>query len=141
MEEEYDYLTIKAEIPALQDSVKAFMADQDVKNVFRDTYKLTLVRGSSGRWVPDKLKALVPKNVWLKITKLTVDPEKIDDLVRKGDLDRKQIESAYVTTANKPHVRTYEYPKGQDKDAAIAEEMALRQAMGGNDKPKKRGKK
>lgn len=129
MEEEFDYSTMKAEIESLRDAVTTFMSANKVAHVFRDNYKITLVRRTSGRWNPDKLRGLVPKGMWLKITTQTVNGDKIDDLVREGKLDRKVIGKAFEITAQKPHIRVFPYKEGQDADAAAKEEEALRASM------------
>lgn len=129
MEKEYDYLTIKGEISGLNEAVRLFMIENDVKHVFRDTYKITAIRRWNTSWNPDKLRALLPKAMWLKVTKMVVDPNKIDDLVRQGKIDSKQIEKALEQSPVKPHIQRYPYKEGQDADAARAEEATLREQL------------
>jgi hypothetical protein len=141
MEEEFEYLTIQQELGELNETIRVFMVENHQKEIFRDNYKLTLVRRTKGTWNADKLKSLVPKNVWLKITRQTIDPEKIDDLVRQGVLEQKVIGKAFEVRPEKPHVRKYEYKEGESKEDAMAEEAALMAAMSGDKTPKKRGRK
>lgn len=143
MEEEYDYLTMQDEVAGLNEAVRLFMVTNDQKFIFRDTYKLTLVKRSSTKWNEKKLRSLIPKNLWLKVTKQVIDPGKIDDLVRAGKLDDKLIAKALVSTPNAPYVQRYAYKEGQSIDDARAEEEALRQQLAQADtaagaKPKKR---
>lgn len=129
MEEEFDYLTMKDEANQLNEAVRLFMVENDVKHIFRDNYKVTLIRRVTSKWNPDKLRQLVGKATWLKITDQVVSPGKIDDLVRDGKLDERAIAPALESKPTKPFIQRFPYKEGQDKDAAIAEEMALREAM------------
>lgn len=129
MEEEFDYLTMKDEVSQLNEAVRLFMVENDVKHVFRDNYKVTLIRRVTSKWNPDKLKKLVGKSTWLKITDHVVSPAKIDDLVREGKLDERAIAPALESTPTKPFIQRFPYKEGQDRDAAMAEESALRAAM------------
>lgn len=146
MEEQYDYLTMKDEVVGLDEAIRVWMAENDQKHVFRDTYKITLIKRWKTEWNPDKLRAALPKALWLKVTKLVVDPNKIDDLVKQGKIKSKDIEKALEQTPVKPHIQRYPYKEGQDADAARAEEQALREQLSDETvaaapKPKKRGKK
>lgn len=141
MEEEYGYSETKAEVKELTEAIRIFMSSKDVKNVFRDKYKLTLVKRARTSWDGDKLKSLLPKNMFIKVSRLVVDPEKIDDLVRRGEIDSKKIESALVSIPEKPHVRSYPYKEGQDKDDAMDEERRLMDAMQGEAKKKSGSKR
>lgn len=129
MQEEFGYQDTLDEIDALNNEVKRFMSANDVKHVFRDGYKLTLVRRGSSAWDQVKLKNLLPKSVWLKVTRQVLDPEKLDDLVRTGGVKMKEIKSAYITVPQAPHVRRYDYTEGQTKEDVIAEEAKLREAL------------
>lgn len=141
MEEQYDYLTMKTEIVSLNEAVKSFMIMAKQKHIFRDGYKLTLVQRASTKWNPERLKKLVPKPMWLKITDQVVSPKKIDDLVKQGKLDDKLIAPALQSTPQAPFVQRYPYKEGQSIEDAQAEEMALRQAMTGEAKEKSGSKR
>lgn len=131
MEEEYDYMTMAEEIAALNEAMREFMADQDVAHVFRDNYQVTLVKRSKVIWDVEKLKSLLPKGMFLKVSRLVIDGDKIDDLVRGGQLDRDKISPALTVKAEKPHIRRYPYKDGTDKEKAMQEETQLRQQMMG----------
>lgn len=126
MEEEFDYITMGEEIEALRQSMTTFMSANDVARVYRDNYAITLIRRSSFVWDAEKLKKILSKGMMLKISSLVVNPDKIDDLVREGKIDRKQIERALTEKKQKPHVRVFPYKDGQSADDARAEEAALR---------------
>jgi hypothetical protein len=143
MEEQYDYMTMKEEVGGLNAAITKFMSANDVKHVFRDTYKITVIRGHTTTWNPDRLKKLLPKSLWLKVTKQVVDPNKIDDLVKKGVIKDKLIEDALESKPKAAYIQRYPYKEGQDADAARAEEQALRQQLSRETvaeapKPKKR---
>ena len=53
------------------------------------------------------LRSLVPKEVWLKITKRVPDPALIDEAVAEGLITAKQIEPAYVETFKAPYLNLY----------------------------------
>lgn len=129
MEEEYGYETTQTEIAGLNAAVTAYMATNDQAHVFREGYKLTLIRRSGLKWNEATLKTILGKAKWLKVTKTTLDTEKLDDLVRKGEVNRKEIERALTVTPQAPFVRRYDYKEGQSKDDAIQEEAAARAAM------------
>jgi molybdopterin converting factor small subunit len=141
MEEEYDYLTTKEEIAALNVELTRFMNANHVKHVFRDNYKVTLVKRVKTSWDAEKLKAKLPKPIWLKVTKQVLDTEKLDDLVKGGVIKRSEIKDAFVQTDEKPHVRRYPFSEGQTKEDAMKEEQALRQAMRGSQPQKTKGRK
>lgn len=146
MEEEYDYLTMKEEVSELNEAVRVFMIENDIKHVFRDTYKITAIRRWNTSWNLTKLRAVLPKGMLLKVTKMVVDPGKIDDLVRAGKIKPDQIEKALEQTPVKPHIQRYPYKEGQTAEQAQAEEAALREQLSKTNadaapKPKKRGKK
>lgn len=143
MEEQYDYLTMKGEVVSLNEAIRVFMVENDQAHIFRDTYKLTLVRRATTKWDESKLRKLLPKHLWLKVTKQVVDRDKIDDLVREGKVDEKAIAPALVSTPVKPYVQRYPYKEGQTADDAHAEEAALREKLSKEtaakaEKPKKR---
>lgn len=145
MEEQFDYLTMKEEITELENALKGAMTRFDQKHIFRDNYKITLIRGHSTTWNPDKLRKLLPKNLWLKVTKQVIDPGKIDDLVRAGTIKEKAVAPALEQKPKAPYIQRYEYKEGEDKDAAMEEEKAARAALSASDaekgKPAKRGRK
>jgi hypothetical protein len=53
------------------------------------------------------LKSLVPKEVWMKITKRVPDPEKIDEAVSEGLISHDQIEAAYFEKMKAPYIRVF----------------------------------
>jgi hypothetical protein len=130
MEEKYEYLTFKEEHKALLDAVRDFMDRMDIASIPRPDrgYKLTLRKDWTSRWNPERLKNLVPKSVWLRITTQVVDPDKIDDLVRKGELDRQTIAPAFEQTKKKPYIRRYGL---KDEEAAEREEESFEAALNG----------
>ena len=146
MEEEFQYLTMKRDVVALDEAIVSYMAKNDIAHVFRDDHKVTLVRRSKISWDVAKLKAKLPKNLWLKVTTQTLDREKLDDLIKQKVIDIKLVRPALTETPEKPHIRRYPFKEGQSKEDAMAEEQELRRAMGSDDKeeepkPKRKGRK
>jgi hypothetical protein len=107
MEEEYDYLSLQEEVAGLKETLRSFMDKNDHAAVVRPTYQISLVRRSRTSWNETKLKALVPKPIWMKITKLVVDRDKIDDLAREGVIDMDKIAPALESKPEKPYLRWY----------------------------------
>jgi hypothetical protein len=54
MEKEYGYLTTRQEIETIREAVRVFMTENHLSHVFRDSYKLTLVRRGNGKWNESK---------------------------------------------------------------------------------------
>jgi hypothetical protein len=125
MEEEYDYLSMKEEIAGLKETLRSFMDKNDHAQIVRPDYQITLVRRSRTNWNETKLKALVPKGVWMKITKLVVDRDKIDDLAREGVIDLDKIAPALESKAEKPYLRWYHKNGSAGEDEAAALKKAL----------------
>jgi hypothetical protein len=125
MEEEHGYMTIKDNIGTLKTAMLEYMVDQDIAQAPADGGRFSLVRRTRTRWNPDKLKKILSKSQIIKVSRFDIDPEKLDDLVRQGKLDRKKIAPALEQTPEKPHIRWYD---SSDEDAA-SEEAALKEAM------------
>lgn len=125
MEKEYDYLTTKKEIEELKSALQRFMVQYDQAQIIRPDYKIVVIRRWRRTWNVDKLKAAVGKGMFLKMTKMTVDSDKIDDLVREGKLDEKTIEGAFESKPEKPYLRWYY----GSEDAGETEANALAEAM------------
>lgn len=53
------------------------------------------------------LKSLVPKEIWMKLTRRVPDPEKIQDAVAEGLVTLKQIEPCYVEKYRAPYIRVF----------------------------------
>lgn len=126
LEEEYDYLTLGAEVDSLKTSIRDFMIDQDVAQAKGDGGHWSLIRRTKTKWNPAKLKKILSKGQMIKVSTFTVDPDKLDDMVRKGKIDKKKIAPALEQTPEKPHIRWFD---SSDEDAS-AEESALKAAMG-----------
>jgi hypothetical protein len=127
MEEEYDYQTMKEELTNLKECLRSFMEKNDHAQLTREGYRIVLVKRSRNSWNESKLKNLLPKGVWLKVTRLVVDRDKIDDLVREGTIDMDKIAPALESKADKPHLRWYFESEGDGE----AEAKSLAEAMNG----------
>ena len=53
------------------------------------------------------LKALVSKEVWMKITRRVPDPEKIDEAVSEGLVTHDEIAPAYFEKMRSPYIRVF----------------------------------
>lgn len=108
MEEEYGYSTARTEAVCLKQSLDMYMDDKNVKKLEMGDYRYTLIRGERKSWNADKLRAIVGKAMFLKISNVTPDPQKIDDMVRQGKLDDKVIGKALDFTPIKAHTKRFE---------------------------------
>lgn len=126
MEEKHDLQTLRRESVDMKKAVDDFMAKKDVEEIDMGSYKVKLIRRVRRSWNGEKLRGLVDKATWLRITTQTPDPEKIDEMVREKKLDRKVIADAYEEIAEKPHTRRY-YASEKSEDE---EESRLKEAMG-----------
>jgi hypothetical protein len=80
-----------------------------------------LIEGSEGQWIGTKaempddapdgvrpLKSIVGKDMWKRITRRMIDPDKIMEAVSKGELDEDEISAAYYEKPRAPYVRLYD---------------------------------
>lgn len=127
MEEEYDFQSMRKEAIELHRALTVFMDDKSVDKLDLGTYRYQIIRGVTRKWNVDKLKAAVGKGKLLRVCKLVVDPDKIDDMVRQGKLDLKEIEGALEEEPKAPYIKRYENKEATGKKEADA----LKEAMGG----------
>lgn len=80
-----------------------------------------LIAGSDGYWIGTKadmpsdapsglvpLKSLVSKEMWRRITRRVVDPEKIQAAINGGELREDEISDAYYEKPRAAYVRLYD---------------------------------
>lgn len=121
MDKKYGYSDLQEESLALNKAVIEFMDKDKVEDVDMGTYRAHLQRSYTRGWNGDKLRALVPKGVWLKITKQTPDPEAIEEAVKRGLLMRKQIQSAYEEKPKAPFLRRFQGKTDDNEEERVAE--------------------
>lgn len=113
-------LDLQNELAALKAAVDAFVLDHEAYE--DDTYKLTRVQGHRRTWNADKLEAILPRGLFKRVIKITVDPAKLDQLVRAKKIDGKKIDPAFEETPNAPYVKYT--VKSEDSGASEAEGLA-----------------
>jgi hypothetical protein len=91
-----------------------------------DSYKHTKVVSHTRKWDAEKLEKLVPRGIFKNLVTITVVPSKIDEYVRKGKLDRKKIERAFIETPNEPYVKTTKKTtsNGEEEAESLAAKLA-----------------
>lgn len=106
MEEEYELSTLRKESMAAYEAVRAFVLKRG-KNLVMEDRQFTIVKPAKRAWNPDKLQALLPKSVFVKVATMTykIDAEKLDSEIRAGKIDRKKIEKAYEEMPSTPYVK------------------------------------
>jgi hypothetical protein len=110
---------------ALKSAIDAYVLDHDEFET--DTLKITRVQAHRRTWNIDTLAKIVPRGIFKNIVKMTVDPAKIDALVKEGRLDSKKIAPAYVETPNAAYVKWTEKSdttSGADEADALADALA-----------------
>jgi hypothetical protein len=126
MEEEYDYKAMRNESTALKFAIEEFMAKSDRPKLEMSGYRWQLIKSANRVWNPDKLRAALGKAKFLKVCSVTPDPDKIDDLVRKGTINLEDIEDALEEFPKKSYIKRFE-----DSDKKADEEAErVRAAMG-----------
>lgn len=93
-----------------------------------DNYKLTRVQGFRRTWNVSKLEAILPRGIFKNVIKMEADPQKIDQYVRDGKIDRKKIEPAFEESPNRAYVKMTK--KSHHEERGEAEADALAEAMG-----------
>jgi len=87
-----------------------------------------VIRVFDGQWIETKedlrrisapsgarsLRSIVGKDLWKKITKRTLDPEKLMEAVATGRINEDEIAVAYHQEPRKPYVRLYEDSDDED---------------------------
>lgn len=121
MDKKFGYSDLQTESLALNRAVIEYMDKKKVDDVDMGTYRAHLQRGFNRGWNADRLRELVPKSVWLKITKQTPDPDKIEEAVKKGLITRKQIQSAFEEKPKAPFLRRFQGTTDSDEDERVAE--------------------
>jgi hypothetical protein len=129
MNEKYDYGDMLREATNLQRAVDAFLISKKISELEHANVKLTVVRPHSRYWDGERLKNLVPKRVWLEITKQTPDPDMIEDAIRRGLIKREEIEAAYVEEPKAAYVKK-NYGKKDGEEKANEEAERVKEAMG-----------
>jgi predicted lipid-binding transport protein (Tim44 family) len=92
-----------------------------------DRIRLTKVQGHTRRWDVEKLKTLVTPGMFKNLVKVTADPDKINEMIRKGKLKLETVAAAYTERPNKPYVRPTIKKDGLDVEAQadqLAEKLA-----------------
>ena len=125
MEEEYELSTLRKESMALYEAVRAFVLKRN-KDLIMDDRTWKIVKPASRSWNPDKLMKLLPKSLFMKVATMsyTIDPERLDSLIREGSIDRKKIATAFEETPKTPYVKhtvlKEEDTTGEDEADAVA---------------------
>jgi hypothetical protein len=97
---------LQEERGALKEAVDEYVMEKVKDGQYEDdTYKLTRTQGHTRTWNVDKLEAILPRALFKRVIKITVDGQKVDELVRAKKIDRKKIRAAFEERPNKPYVK------------------------------------
>lgn len=128
IEDEIEEIMADSAIPGLQEdaaklreALDKFLISKEV-SIEDDRYKATPVQAVTRTWSVDKLRKLVTPRIFKSIVKYSIDSAAIDELVRAGKLDRKQIASAYEEKPKAPYVKLT--AKKEDDSAQAQDEAA-----------------
>ena len=129
MEEQYDYLTIKAEADNLKKALASWMVKNDMARADRETFSITVVRPTSLSWSVRKLTKLLPKKVLQQVTMRVVDRDALDAAVKAGDINLDKIKGALIEERKSPYIKiTPKTDKGEEREEEVS---AVRAAMNG----------
>lgn len=107
MEEEHDLQTMRREAIDLHKSLTQFMDDKSVDTLDMGEFRYQTIRPTSKKWNIDKLKAVLGKGKLLKVCKLVVDPDKLDDMVRSGKIDLDDIDAALEIEPKSAYIKRF----------------------------------
>jgi hypothetical protein len=125
MEEEFGFQTVRAEAIALQQSIKEYMVSSGTDKLDMKKFRWQVVRGSRKSWNSDKLRTILGKARYLKVCDVTPSPEKIDNLVREGKIDIRDIDPALDIEPNAPYIKRYENSDAKGKEEADRVKAAM----------------
>lgn len=107
----------------LKKAATAYLAEKNIKalEIPKASKVAKLIEGSEGQWIGTKadmptdapagvspLKALVPKEMWRRITRRVVDPQKVQAAINAGDLIEDEISDAFYEKPRAAYVRLYD---------------------------------
>lgn len=125
MEEEYELSTLRKESMALYEAVRQFVLKRGKDLEMPDrTWKI--VKQKIRTWNAETLQQLLPKPLFLKVAQMEyrVDAEKLDSLIRAGEIDRDKIKSAFEEKAKQAYVKhtvlKQDDNAGEDEASAVA---------------------
>lgn len=121
----------RSQVKRIREAVDRFVIAKNIKELQANGYRLKVIRASRSSWSAERLKELVPKGLWLQITKQTPDPGLIDAAVKAGKLDGDVIKAAFVSTPNAPYVRRFEDKVDDAEDEAERVRAAMTDAYMG----------
>jgi hypothetical protein len=124
LEKEHGITDMRQDAVNLKYSADAFLvkSGKDHLEIPKISKRATVVRGHDGHWIETKedlrkfsvpkdartLRSIVGKDLWKKITKRRLDPDKLAEAVATGEIDEDEIKAAYHEEPRKPYVRIYE---------------------------------
>jgi hypothetical protein len=123
VEAEYGLSEMRNESLALHKAVCNYLMEKD-ENYEDDISLFTIVKPKRWRWNADKLRTILPKNIFISICRYEPDETKIDEAVKAGKLKAETIESAYEATPSKPYVKHSIKSNGREKGREEAERVA-----------------
>lgn len=89
-----------------------------------DDWLATKVVSHTRTWNVDALMKLVPRAILKPALKVSIDTAKLDDLVKRGKIERKTIASAFTESPNKPYAKITRKSKTKERGASEAEGLA-----------------
>jgi hypothetical protein len=102
-----EYLDMKQEVDTLKIAVQEYLVETGTKEIEHDGVRAVIIKGQIGTWSKEKLRKILTKSEWLKVTTYEIDKDKLDEAVKAGTIDEKKIQGAYVTVEKKPYIRFF----------------------------------
>lgn len=109
---------MEAERAGLKEAIDKAIVEDGVE-YDTDEIKITRVQSHKRVWNVDKLEAILPRPLFRKVIKIAVDPDKLDQLVKAGQVDEKKLDPAFEETPQKAYARwTWKADKSKGSDEA-----------------------
>lgn len=121
-------VALTAELAGLKEAIDTYVIEHfEPGDGFEDDdWLATKVVGHKRTWDVEKLEKLIPRGIFKNVVEFKVIPDKIDEYVRKGKLDRKKIGVAFTETPNKPYVKITKREQNESKGEAEATGLAAK---------------
>lgn len=120
------YLLLKQDVEAIKAAIQEYLISSETTKFEHDGVNLTMVQAHKRFWNPDKLKQIIGKAMFIKVSNYTIDPAKIDELVKAGKLEENEIAPAFEEVANKPYLRiSYAASDGGEEAERLAEALGV----------------
>jgi len=122
IEEEHGLKAKRDEVQRLKHNLIGYMQRENKSRLDADVGYLTLVQPTGKSWISTKeeipknaprgqyksLRAILGKDLWLRVTKRVVNPDALQELVDEGEVTEDELAPAMMEKPHGAYVRFYE---------------------------------